>query len=517
MMLISLIFALAASGATEPKAFPPDADIRFDTVAARRHLEYLSSDAMRGRDTPSPELETAANYISNTFKRVGLEPINGSYDQPYDLERLDLALPSSLMLRRGTDSLLCEVKADFIPFEQTGEASFSNAPILFAGFGIVAYEYQYNDYAGVDAKGAVIVILRGEPENDDTTRFRGKQNTRYSSLGDKLKTARSQGAIGVLVIDALRALRKPFVSGYPWPSIYPNLSRSTRPLQMPDTTLRLPALHVGGRVVNFLLDSVAEVVSLTRSIDSTLTPHSRMLPGARASFSIALAREIITVRNVAGVLRGSKYPDEYVVMGAHYDHVGVGKANAEGDSIFNGADDNGSGTTGLLLAAEALASSSERPARSVVFVAFSGEEKGLYGSKAYVRASPLSLSKCVAMTNMDMIGRCEFNKLSIGGNERCPDISRINAEENAALSAPFDLAYDIERYFFRSDQASFAMKRIPVIFYFTGEHKDYHKQGDEISKINMRDLVAITRLATRVTWRTAHLPRTTYVPAGFED
>jgi Zn-dependent M28 family amino/carboxypeptidase len=204
-------------------------------------------------------------------------------------------------------------------------------------------------------------------------------------------------------------------------------------------------------------------------------------------------------------------------MGAHYDHVGVGRANAQGDSIFNGADDNGSGTTGILLAAEALATSSTRPDRSIVFVAFSAEEKGLLGSKAYVANSPLPTKNCVAMINMDMIGRAEDSKLSIGGNLRCPDLVKINEEENASAARKFNLAYDIEQYFFRSDQASFAMKKIPVLFFFTGEHKDYHKQTDETSLLNMPDLVSITRLASRVAWRAAHQPRTTYIPAGFEE
>ncbi|MBK9182623.1 MAG: M28 family peptidase [Ignavibacteria bacterium] len=516
-MILSLLLALAIGGASEPRPFPPDAELYFDTVAARRHLAFLSSDEMRGRDTPSRELEQAADYIVSEFKRIGLEPINGSYDQVYDLERLDLRLPTSMYFTRGTDTFAFSVKTDFMPFEQTGEGVITNARVVFAGYGVTAPEYSYDDYAGIDVKGAVVVVLRGEPDNADTTRFRGKQFTRHGSNSEKLKLARSKGAVGLLVIDALRTLRKPFVSGYPWPSVFPNLSRASRPLQLPDSTKRIPSIHIGERPAILLFDSLAGVVSITRAIDSTLVPRSREIAGVRFTCSVALDHEIVKVRNVVGLLRGSETPDEYAVIGAHYDHVGVGKANAEGDSIYNGADDNGSGTTGLLLSAQALAASSQRPTRSIVYVAFSGEEKGLLGSKAYVRASPLPLSKCVAMSNMDMIGRCETNKLSIGGNERCPDLMKINEETNASLAKPFNLAYDIEQYFFRSDQASFAMKRIPVIFYFTGEHKDYHKPGDEISKINMADLVGITRLATHVMWTATQMPRGTYVPAGFEE
>jgi hypothetical protein len=513
-MILTLV-ALAAL-LTDPVALPRDAELRIDTARAWQHLRILAADSMRGRDTPSPELLRSAEYIASNFRAAGLEPLNGSYFHTYRLERLDLALPSTLRCVRGADTLEAEVRRDFIPFDQTGEASVAPGRVVFCGYGITAPEYAYDDYANVDVRGAVVMVLRGEPENDDTTRFNGKRFTRHASLTEKIRRARANGASALLVVDALRASRKPFVSGHPWPALYPNVPRSARPLVLPDTSSGIPVLHVGERVVNVLLDSLGRLRELTRWIDSTLTPRSFVVDGSSVSTTVRLDREVIEVRNVVGYLRGSTTPDEYAVIGAHYDHIGISKP-VGGDSICNGADDNASGTTGLLLAAEALGSGSVRPQRSVVFVAFSGEEKGLLGSKAYVRASPLPLSNCVAMVNMDMIGRCEGNKLSIGGNERCPDLAAINAEENANLDRPFALAYDIEQYFFRSDQASFAMKRIPVIFYFTGEHADYHKVSDEVSKIDIASLVGITRLATRVLWRATRMDRTRYVPAGFED
>jgi len=516
-MIFTLLFLLLIGGGAEPRMFPLDAEKHFDTVAARRHLSYLSSDIMRGRDTPSPELEQAADYLEGAFKGMGLQPINGLYSQTYNLERIDLALPAIITLTRGRDTLRCAARTDFIPFEQTGEGTINDAPVVFAGYGITANEYGYDDYAGLNVKGSIVLLLRGEPDNTDSARFMGKKLTKYAWLTDKMKVARMNGAVGVLVVDALRTPRKPFVSGYSWPSLFPAIARAVRPVQLTDTTAKLPAIHIGERIVAFLLDSITNVVSITRAIDSTLQPRSFMIDDVRLSCYIALDREEVSVRNVVGMLPGTEHPDEYVVMGAHYDHVGVGKPNAQGDSIYNGADDNGSGTASILLAAQALCSSVQKPSRSIVFVAFSAEEKGLLGSKAYVRAPPLPLDKCVAMVNIDMIGRCENNKLSIGGNNRCPDLMKINEQENAASGRPFNLAYDIDQYFFRSDQASFAMKRIPVIFYFTGEHADYHKPGDEISKINMPDLVAITRLATHFVWRTAQLPRTTYVPSGVEE
>lgn len=514
--MIALLCALALFSSGEPRPFPSDVDARFTPARALHHIGVLAADSMKGRDTPSRELEISAEYIAERFRQFGLEPIGGSYFHHYNLERLDLQLPCTVTLTRNGSTLDAAIKTDFMPFEETGDGAIANAPVVFAGFGITAPEYSYDDYASINAQGAVVLILRGEPENADTSKFRGKQFTWYSSLRSKIENARKHGAIGIMVIDALRTPRKPFVTGFPWASVAKNAKRDTRPLQLPDTTRSMPCLHVGERVATFLFDSVGAINAMTQQLDSTMQPMSRALSDVRMSCVVRIAREKVPVRNVHARLPGARVPHEYAVMGAHYDHIGVGKLSENTDTVYNGADDNASGTTGLLLAAEALATSSQRPDRSVVFVAFSGEEKGLYGSRAYVDASPLPLDSCVAMVNMDMIGRCENNKLSIGGNERCPDMVAINEQENAALARPMTLAYDIERYFFRSDQASFARRRIPVIFFFTGEHADYHKLTDHIEKINLDDLSNIARLATRVTWRVTQQPRTRYVPGGFE-
>jgi Zn-dependent M28 family amino/carboxypeptidase len=283
-----------------------------------------------------------------------------------------------------------------------------------------------------------------------------------------------------------------------------------------DAPPAIPHMSIGEKVVVALFGSTQALVQRRMMIDSTLTSQSMVLPNVTVSCQVTLKRERQTVKNVMAMLPGKETPEEYVVMGAHYDHVGVGKP-VNGDSIFNGADDNASGTTALLLAAESLAPMESRPERSIVFVAFSGEERGLLGSKAFTDHPPLDLDDCVAMVNMDMIGRCENNKLSIGGNKYCPDLIAMNEEENAKLASPLTLAYDIERYFFRSDQANFARKKIPVIFYFTGEHGDYHKVTDEIGKINFDEMMSITTLATRVAWRAANQSRTRYVPGGFEE
>jgi hypothetical protein len=489
-----------------------------DTVTARKHLEFLASDDMRGRNTPSKELERSAAYIEEQFRSYGLKPLNGSYRKPYELLRSNLAPGASLRVRSNDVITTLGVKTDFIPFEQTGEGTIENAPVVFAGFGITAKEYQYDDYAGLDVHDAVVLVMRGEPNTQDSAQgFDGKQYTRYSSVTEKTRNAIAHGAIGVLVVDAPRGDRKMFITGFSWPSLYPNIPPDAVPLTLPNTkTPRIPVIHVGERTIAALLGSSDSLRATVKLIDSLVRPRSMPLT-ARVSASVALTHEHITVDNVVGYLPGSSVPDEYVVMGAHYDHVGVGKPNADGDSIFNGADDNASGTTSILMCAEHFASLKKRPARGILFIAFSAEEKGLLGSKAYAADPSLPLDKCVAMINVDMIGRCENNKVSIGGDKKCPDLIRFNEEENAALASPYTLAYDIEQYFFRSDQASFAMKRIPVLFFFTGEHKDYHKVTDEIKLINFKDLVGLTHLISNTVLRATSAPRTQYVPAGFEE
>lgn len=491
---------------------PEKAKLRFDTAAAKRHLLFLADDSMRGRNTPSPQLEQSAEYIAERFRESGLVPVNGAWFHHYELVRTELGPTQRLVIQRRGVETEFQLKADFIPFENTGAGKISDARVVFAGFGITAPEFEYDDYANIDARGAVVVVFRGEPNTDDSTKFAGKMYTKYMSVGEKARNAKAHGAIAVLALDAPRATRRLLVTGFAWPSIFPAVPRDALPLTLTAATDWIPAVHVGTSFVNAVFDSVGVLRSDVEAIDSTLTPRSRVVEDVTVSLQVDLAREAVNVRNVVGMVKGSTYPDEYVVLGAHYDHIGVMTAKTAGaDTIFNGADDNASGTTGLLLAADAIANADVQPERSVVFLAFSGEEKGLLGSKAYCRTPLLPLSNCVAMVNMDMIGRCEGNKLSIGGNTRCPDLAQMNAEENDDLEEPFTLAYDIERYFYRSDQASFAEQEIPVIFYFTGEHGDYHKITDEVEKLNVRRLVDIARLATTVVWRSTGQPRSRFV------
>ena len=255
------------------------------------------------------------------------------------------------------------------------------------------------------------------------------------------------------------------------------------------------------------------IAALVKTIDSTGRPASKALK-AHVELEVTIDKTIIPARNVVGVVRGTLYPDEYVVIGAHYDHVGyfdapadaMDTARGEIDTIYNGADDNASGTTALLLNAEAFGSlpQERRPARSILFIAFSGEEKGLFGSRAYVAEPLVPIEKTVAMLNMDMVGRNHPDSVSIAGRSRSPELSAMAEEANR--SEPMTIAYDLEGMFFRSDQASFAQKQIPVLFFSSGQHPDYHMVSDSPDKIDNQKLAHIARLCFRTAWLVAESP-----------
>lgn len=491
---------------------------------AKMHINMLASDEMRGRNTPSPELEKAASYIADQFKELGVLPINGSYFHTYTLERLHLDKPTVMVVQKGNALFEMILKDDFIPFEQSGNARVDFAQMAFAGFGITAPEYGYDDYKNLDVKGKVVVIFRGEPQMDnDSSIFEGKRFTKYSRLQSKIKTAVAKGAAGLLILSAPSSSLKLRPTGFPWPSLYPNIPADALPLSRRNVdSPNIPIVSVGERFVDFVFGSIDTLKTWQKNIDSTLAIQSKLIPGIEINLlQTTLRSEKVEVKNVMGMVKGSELPDEYVVIGAHYDHVGHSRPNDPAkDSIFNGADDNASGTTGILLSAEAIANAPTKPKRSIVFVGFSGEEKGLLGSKAFADNPPLPIKNCVAMLNMDMIGRSVNDTLYIGGNTRCKELADLNAEVNRTLfdSDTFNLSYTIEQYFFRSDQASFAMKRIPVLFYYTGEHEDYHKVSDEISKLNMDNLVKIATLCSRTAWSTAELPmRLPFTPLPGDD
>jgi hypothetical protein len=493
---------------------PQGAIARINDVKAREHVEYLASDRMLGRNTPSPELDSAAEYIARTFRSLGVEPAGDGYFHTYNITR-DVLRATSLAVN-GREF---EPNIIFVPHVFTGNG-VADGRFVFVGYGLSIPDSGLDEYAGVDVRGAIVLAVAGEPRIM-LERHGGVRLASISTSLEKMRTAQRKGAAGFLLLNnpVLQTSSFPIrPAGHPWPLLYKAFSEETIPykVELSTPSLRIPSASIGGDVAEAIFGGQMEqIAGLVRRIDSTGIPASVELK-SKGRFVSTVESQRIPVRNVIGIIRGSTLPDEYIVVGAHYDHVGHAaptgkKPDGEIDSIYNGADDNASGTAGVLMLADAFASvpRNQRPARSILLLAFSGEEKGLYGSRAYAASPMLPISTNAAMINMDMIGRNNSDSISVGGTNRSPELESVVLAANAA--EPFILAYDIEQYFYRSDQASFAQKGVPVLFVHSGEHADYHKVTDSPDKINYPKLAHAARFAMRLVWLTADLPtRPTY-------
>ncbi|MDZ7338745.1 MAG: M20/M25/M40 family metallo-hydrolase [candidate division KSB1 bacterium] len=467
------------------------------------HVAFLASDEMRGRDTPSPELRRAADYIAAEFARYGLSPTTRqrSFLVPFPLERVALSAPNSLVVIGPDGEREFAIKEDFVPIHISGSRQVE-APVVFAGYGITAPEFGYDDYQGLDAKGKYVLVMSQEPqEKDSTSVFDGAKDTEYCKVLVKAQIAIDHGAIGLLLV------RNPNNSRFRRPpNVWPELMNRPPANIKPPLTLaggqegQLVAAYVGRELAEYLLaESGKNLAEWQRLIDEKCQPHSFPIADKRVRLQVTLSAEVDSVYNVAGYWEGADpaLKEEVVVVGAHYDHVG-----APGDTIYNGADDNASGTAGLLEVAQAFATSGERPRRSLLFITFAGEEKGLFGSRYYADHPLLPLDKTVAMLNLDMIGRNDSNMVAIIGSKTSSRLTELNKQANTLVG--MELSYQWDRYFRQSDHYSFYRKQIPVLFFNTGDHPDLHRPTDDVDKLDPRKMAGVGKLVFATAWLVAN-------------
>jgi hypothetical protein len=473
----------------------------------RGHMMFLASDSLKGRNTPSPELDSAASYIASVFRKAGLKPVRGSYFEPFILNKISLGDTNTLEVVASGKSQSFVLKDDFTPFDMTGDR-LSVGDVVFAGYGITAPELQYDDYAGIDVKGKVVFVLRHEPgEEDSSSTFKGKFATEYSNVGKKVRIAIDHGAIGMLV--ATDPLNHSMLTprGFPWPSLSKHMPKDALPFTLAaEEGEKIPVVHVGPNVIAALFGSVDSLRALQSAIDRNVRPISFALKGITVRLETSTQVVHAETRNVVGWIEGRDpaVRDELVVIGAHYDHVGTKKDHAPGeDYIFNGADDNASGTTAVLGVAAAFGTAREHPRRSILLMTFAGEEKGLFGSEYYTRKPLFPLNKTIAMINMDMVGRNSEDSLSLIGAGPESLLNTITREENEEIG--FALVNELLTSG-GSDHQSFAKRDVPVIFYHSGLHPDYHQVSDHAELINMKKVAKVARLAFRTAWRLADAP-----------
>ena len=476
--------------------WPAGALERITPEDVHRNIFYLASDTMRGRNTPSPELDTAAAYIAREFARDGLQPVNGSYFQRVLLNIVSLGEQNALRVTTGSVEKSYEIKTDFSPFEMTSNGSV-RAPVVFAGYGITAPQYHYDDYAGIDVKGKIVFVLRHEPgEEDSTSVFLGTAPTEYYSVETKVRIAMEHGAVGVIVATDPLNHSSLAPRGFPWPSFSRLIPKDALPLTLGEEEKnKVPVVHAGEGVINQLFGSVDSLRALERQIDARVVPRSYPIVGAEAFIKTSTEIRDMSASNVVGVLPGSDpaLKSETVIVGAHYDHLGYLKQHAPGARwIFNGADDNASGTCALLEIAAALGGLPSSPRRTVLCIAFSGEEKGLFGSEYYARHPLFPLKSTVAMLNMDMVGMNGEDSLFIIGSEGSPDIARIAREEDARVGFVLvDLKLPQGE---GSDHMSFMKRNIPDLFFHSGDERVYHSVNDRPELINTRKVARTASL-----------------------
>lgn len=475
-------------------------------------IEYLSSDSLKGRSTPSKELDSAAAYIQRQFESFGLQPVNGSYFQPLSLTVVELGADNHLVIKDKNDNSQksFNIKFDFTPFEMTAGRSVGG-DIVFAGYGITAPEYGYDDYAGLDVTGKTVIVLKHEPgENDTASVFAGTKPSIHSEISEKVSNAIEHKAAAIIIVTDPLNHTSLSPQGFPWPSLSKFIPKSALPVMIdsPDS-MKIPVVQAGEEVVKGLFGSVEALRNIQASIDKNVKPASFIIAGKKIDLKtdLRVARSEIKenpAKNVVGFLEGSdpKLKNELLVIGAHYDHVGYKKSHQpDQDYIFNGADDNASGTSGMIAIAKTFVSMEKRPARSILFIAFAGEELGLFGSQWYVNHPLFPLSNTVAMLNLDMIGRNSKDELFLVGANAEPELTAIAMKENEKTGFKIKFEDDFSG---RSDQANFQKKGVPALFFFTGTHADYHKVSDEFSLIDKDKTAEVTRLAFFTAYRIAN-------------
>ncbi len=452
----------------------------------QQHIKYLASDELKGRMSGEEGNRLAAQYIANEFTRYRLQPVgdHGTYFQSFEfLSSIKEGKHNSLSVVVNTTRIPFTLDKDFRPISFSSDTSVSSQ-LVFAGYGISADSLHYDDYSNIDVKNKIVVVLRYSPggKTGDTI------YTKYSPLMVKTYTARDKGASGIIFVSGPVDDQAASLVSFK----YPVLAASGMAVGSMTWTAFDSILHFSGK----------DLYALQHEINSSVTPHSFVLPNVTVSWKTDVEKVYATTANILGLLEGSDpvLKDEVVVIGAHMDHLGMGGEGSgslkpDTVAIHHGADDNASGTAGLLEAAQFFSAQRKTMKRSILFTSFSGEELGLLGSDYYTKHPAIPLSKTVAMLNMDMIGRMKDSTLVVEGMGTSPHWEELAKKENSHFSFNLKLKPD---GFGPSDHASFYAKDIPVLFFFTNLHEDYHRPSDTWDKINYHDEQRVVDFVTRI-------------------
>lgn len=488
------------------------ADIESDALL--EHVKFLSSDDLKGRGNGTEGLERAAEYVARHFEEAGLQPggPGDSWFQPFEIPLgLTIGRENRLEIQQNGKAVAFTLGTNYYPLAAPANDSpdvasvvLDDVPLVFAGYGLSVPRSKYDDYAQVDVNGKAVLIFSHEPqEQDPNSPLNGNRPIRETTLQAKAAVARSRGAKALLVVSD--PTHKVDEANYSLFGADPDAEDHG-----------IPVLRIRRDEMKPLLDAWG-LEGLARLIDKDLRPRSTPLRGATIDYVEHLSKHRRTVRNVIGVVPGSDpaRATEAIVIGAHYDHVGLGgrlsvTPEATGQ-IHNGADDNASGTAMLLELARTIAQQRSRFPRTVVLIAFAGEERGLLGSVHYTSAPTVPMANTVAMLNLDMVGRSR-GAVEVSGLDRAPS---LEADLQAALKAS-GTNLDIRKGGpgdGRSDDSSFIRRQVPALHFFTGFHQDYHRPSDDWDKIEAVGTRRVATLALELAARlAARVDRPEFVP-----
>jgi Zn-dependent M28 family amino/carboxypeptidase len=491
--------------------------------ALKKHLTYIAGEETQGRETGTEGQRKAATYIEAQFKALGLQPATAlkGYQQYYPLYRDTL---QDAYLQLGKNKL--QFGTDFTaPLANNVNLSILAAKMVFVGYGISTTVY--DDYAGLDVKGKIVVFFFGEPKKGDTTflingRSKASEWT-FPGYSLKLRTAQEKGAIAAIIISpAIESFNPALVAA----------ARRTNVYYPRKQTPTINAVTLSHEAATQLMGKKAFPPLLAKAKAGALfTEQKKPRIKGKCSFTYTKVREQIDASNVLGYIEGTDKKDEVVILTAHYDHLGM-----RDGKIYYGADDDGSGTVGVIQMAEAFAkakAAGKGPRRTVVFMTVSGEEKGLWGSEYYSENPVFPLDKTSVNLNIDMVGRIDTERKAadtlnyvyvIGHDKLSSDLAPINEAANnrhtqLVLDYKFDDPNDRHRIYFRSDHYNFARKGVPILFFYDGMLKsDYHKPTDTIDKIYWELFEKRVRMIFHTAWEMANrdemLKRDIPLPTG---
>ncbi len=494
----------------------------YDTVATsdlEQHERNLASPEMEGRDTPSAGLSRAADYIEKCFRDAGLEPLPIAASTGSDavakqpsmrftythLAQHEVAEECSLSLAvDGQPPKEFALDHDFVPVPLLGGKA--EGTLVFLGFGINAPKEHFEDAKGKELRGAIALIVEGEPRHPKL--FEGSDPTRPADLWTKLVDLRDAGVVGVICV---RRPPEKLVSKIKGPPIAPTpigvreafatwVGDPTPAAPNPLPPHLPPTIEVTPECAQLLLGESVE--ALAQKIDKS-GKSIHMLPKSRkVKLSSGAKSTEVTLEDVVAEIKGTdpELSREFVVIGAHYDHIGVDAR----DRIGCGADDNASGSSALLELAQAFGGA--HPRRSLLFISFSGEEKGLLGSQAFCKKPPIAASSMVAMVNMDMIGRGSPEELAVLGLNQNPELEKVldRARKMSNVGVTKLVLRQGEELFQRSDHFSFHQIGVPVLFFFEGlpieKNPDYHSWRDTVDKLDFEKMTRTTKMVFNTVW-----------------